>query len=1092
MQIWELFVADITRDIPPVVYFHEQTPAKLASEVSEYIITGGNPPGGPRIRRTENGIHDEMTRLLRNIVREMDVHGGPSLPASWISGFYGSGKSSFAKLLGLAIDGKVLPDGTLLAEALLKRDDSPKNAELRDAWEKFTKVFGACISVVFDIGATARDNQHVHHAVVRQLQERLGYCKRDPNVADFEMRLERDGLYPQFLAVADKKLGRPWDTAKNEAMAEDHFSFVLHHMDSERYRDPMSWVESRAGSRHSGDASPVECVNAIESMLDARGQDRPLFIVVDEVSQFVAQDDNNRMLRLQSFVENLGSRMKGRAWFLATGQQKLETESVAGNIGKLKDRFPPHLRVHLATTNIRDVVHKRLLKKRTDREDTLRTLFQTHRADLKRFAYDGENLTEEDFVEVYPMLPGYVDLLLEITSALRLASSRVQGDDYAIRGLLQLLGELFRSQGFSKRAVGDLVTIDTIYEVQHTALDPDVQNTMARILENPKVTESPLVGRVAKAVALLELVQERPGLATTAELVARCLYATVGQGGQIDEVKAALDELHTGSLLSYAEKLGYKIQSSAGQEWARERDAMGVTPAQRSDVIQQELGMLVGTAERPKYKGAPFGWLTLYSDGREASDVRLRDGRADIAATVDFRFLLSRPEREPNLWLASTNEPTLFDRIVWINGEPGTVNDLAAQVVRSSKMVRSHEGKVAALSHEKQRLYHEEVRRAEETTRKLRDAVADVFLSGEIYFRGTSTSPRELGKSFSEVLVTAAERRLPQLFDKFVPISVSDKELEQLLSPTFAGISSKFLDGEGGLGIITSDAGRHVARCEGELPRRIKAHIDETGGLSGLALIQHFMRPPHGYAPDVVRACVLGLLRARLIRVEPEQGKTITSVQDEGANDVFRRSTDFRKATVLPPKENEIPPRAPIAIAKFFAQSLGHPIEPEFDAIAQGVFDHFGGVRERLRKVEWALQEFPGSTRAASAPANPRKGARKLPTLEAGRRHRSSHVQAPNRSGRRRRAAEDLRGRDHRRGGVGRPQGRQRAQRAPRAASSCGRAWRRYGRGRAIRAALEEHAALARHGNTEPARRSLGRAVSRGARRVGAPEHTHR
>lgn len=30
-----------TRDIPPVVYFHEQTPEKLAVEVSEYIITGG-------------------------------------------------------------------------------------------------------------------------------------------------------------------------------------------------------------------------------------------------------------------------------------------------------------------------------------------------------------------------------------------------------------------------------------------------------------------------------------------------------------------------------------------------------------------------------------------------------------------------------------------------------------------------------------------------------------------------------------------------------------------------------------------------------------------------------------------------------------------------------------------------------------------------------------------------------------------------------------------------------------------------------------------------------------------------------------------
>ncbi|MCH7861030.1 MAG: hypothetical protein IH998_04915, partial [Proteobacteria bacterium] len=44
-------------------------------------------------------------------------------------------------------------------------------------------------------------------------------------------------------------------------------------------------------------------------------------------------------------------------------------------LSKLKDRFPPRLRVHLAVTNIRDVVHKRLLAKKPDQEQTLRALF---------------------------------------------------------------------------------------------------------------------------------------------------------------------------------------------------------------------------------------------------------------------------------------------------------------------------------------------------------------------------------------------------------------------------------------------------------------------------------------------------------------------------------------------------------------------------------------------------------------------------------------------------------------------------------------------------------------------------------------------
>ena len=113
MTLRTLFRDDVTRDIPPVVYFHEQTPERLAAEASQYIITGGWPPADPRHQRVPNGIHEQYVRLLTGITQALSRRGGVDLPASWISGFYGSGKSSFAKLLGLALDGVTLPDGPL-------------------------------------------------------------------------------------------------------------------------------------------------------------------------------------------------------------------------------------------------------------------------------------------------------------------------------------------------------------------------------------------------------------------------------------------------------------------------------------------------------------------------------------------------------------------------------------------------------------------------------------------------------------------------------------------------------------------------------------------------------------------------------------------------------------------------------------------------------------------------------------------------------------------------------------------------------------------------------------------------------------------
>lgn len=87
MKLRDLFQSNITRDIPPVVYFHEQTPAKLAAEVDEYIITGGFPPEHPHRQRVPSGIHEQYVRLLDGISSELAKPGGLELePASWISG----------------------------------------------------------------------------------------------------------------------------------------------------------------------------------------------------------------------------------------------------------------------------------------------------------------------------------------------------------------------------------------------------------------------------------------------------------------------------------------------------------------------------------------------------------------------------------------------------------------------------------------------------------------------------------------------------------------------------------------------------------------------------------------------------------------------------------------------------------------------------------------------------------------------------------------------------------------------------------------------------------------------------------------------
>lgn len=954
LKIRDLFVADVTRDIPPVVYFHEQSPAKLHAEVSEYIITGGYLEGDPRSRRAKNaGIHEQFVHLLQGVVHELEKKSGPELPASWISGFYGSGKSSFAKLLGYALDGKKLPDGTPLATALLNRDDSPRRQELVDAWEALAKRVKP-IAVVFDIGGAARDNEHIHSAVLRLVQTRLGYSKNNL-VADFELRLERDGEWEPFVQAAKKTLGKDWTVAKEEEQADDHFSHVLHVMKPDRYPEPTSWIDSRAGSRTGAGTSVREVVEAIDAMIHIREEDKALFVVVDEVSQYVHQDES-RMLKLQSFVSELGQRLKGRVWLFATGQQKLEDSGENNNLSKLKDRFPTHLRVHLSTTNIRDVVHKRLLKKKPAVERTLRDLFQKHRGDLKLYGYACQEITEEDFVEVYPMVPGHIDLLMLITTNLRTRSTRTQSDEHAIRGLLQLLGELFREQKLAEGEVGSLVTLDAIFEVQHSALDPDVQTTLSRIFNDPAVREDELAQRVAKAVALLELIQEHTP--TMPPLVAACLYRHLGEGNRVAAVSEALEKLRTLSLLGYSEKSGFKIQSSAGQEWQRERDDIGVTQEQISKIAQDAVKHLVGSMqERARWKGRTFPWTLWFSDGRQAHDVKVQDAREDSTVAVDFRFLAKKEDRLPSLWVPKSDQEQLRNRLIWIVGESAAIEDHARQLTRSERMLERNRPRRESLSREKQRLLIEEEAKFEDLEARVRATVAEAFLEGTAYFRGQQIRPRDAGSAFGTALCGIATRIVPELYPHFAEIAISPSVLNQLLEKELAGPSTKFMDG--GLGILSLDAGKYVASCTGLYPTRIAQDIEQNGGLSGQTLVATFVSPPYGYAPDLVKACCAGLLRGKRIRIRTEHDD-ISSYQDPGVRDLFTRDRDFRRAEFFPATEGEVTARDRIAIRKVFKTYLKAEVESEDEAIADATFLHFPPYRERVRDVERRFDTLPG------------------------------------------------------------------------------------------------------------------------------------
>ena len=70
------------------IYYQAASDAQLKAEVSEYVVT--------------DHIEENFDRLLK--LMQTAAQGGAPEVGVWVSGFYGSGKSSFTKYLGFALD----------------------------------------------------------------------------------------------------------------------------------------------------------------------------------------------------------------------------------------------------------------------------------------------------------------------------------------------------------------------------------------------------------------------------------------------------------------------------------------------------------------------------------------------------------------------------------------------------------------------------------------------------------------------------------------------------------------------------------------------------------------------------------------------------------------------------------------------------------------------------------------------------------------------------------------------------------------------------------------------------------------------------
>jgi hypothetical protein len=448
-----LFANDIHRRIEEVIKVDQTDEEILREEINEYVVTDA-------IRSHYTGIYEAYRETPNK------PHEGIAI---WVSGFFGSGKSSFAKMLGLSIANRVIA-GESASERFAQRTGDKKLHVLLKAIAEKIPTHAVIFDVSTDRGIRS-GNQTLTEIMYGLFLQSLGYSK-DLDLSELEIALESEGRLPEFESVYRQRFEKDWNADKGLlAFSLGRASEVMHLLEPRTYPLADSWVK---GVKQRSDISPGKLAERANELMKRRRPGQSLMFVVDEVGQFVARDVQ-KMLDLQAVVQSLGVKGRGKHWVVITSQEKLG-ELVSGlddkkiELARLMDRFP--LQVHLEPSDISEVTSRRVLSKNANAQAALGKLFDEHRGRLMehtRLTADIKlpELTRDSFVDLYPLLPYQIDLIIQVVSGLRTqggASKHVGGANRTIIKLAQQL-LINPAVNLSELPLGSVVRLDPVYDL---------------------------------------------------------------------------------------------------------------------------------------------------------------------------------------------------------------------------------------------------------------------------------------------------------------------------------------------------------------------------------------------------------------------------------------------------------------------------------------------------------------------------------------------------------------------------------------------------------------------------------------------------
>ncbi|MEO1652851.1 MAG: BREX system P-loop protein BrxC, partial [Bacteroidota bacterium] len=572
---------NIYRAIEKVVTFGNVEPDSLKREISEYVVT-------PRIK-------DNFEKILDDLYSGMEA--GSSEVGIWVSGFYGSGKSSFSKYLGLALNKELEIENIPFSERLANRINStPVSQLIKSINQKHNPVIFLIDLATQQI--SGYDLAPVSTIIYNEVMKWAGYAS-EAKIALLERTLEMDNRLSEFKEAVQKEKQVDWDEIKFKDILKA--KGIAQDMACRFY--PSIWPDRRAFNVMKIDDIENErerMARMFDLIKKRKGKDKVLFII-DEVGQYIAAKEQ-LILQLQGTMENIKDIGQGKAWLLATAQQTLTEDNPnarfnSDKLFKLNDRFP--VKVEVEASDIKEITTQRLLGKSNAGTDLLKKRYQQHGERLRLLTrlekaqgtpYKAD-LDEKNFVDLYPFLPIHFDILLNLLGKLARKTGGV-GLRSALRVIQDVLTEKAKGQ-LAEEKIGGLANTVNIYNILKSDIRKSYSHVIAAVDKVIEIYgENTFYTEVAKSIAVLQLLDD---LFLSIENLAALMHPSIETASTLDQVKQIVNELKKSSSLTLKEIDGQlrfmteaitNIEQEKNKIYVGGTDTRKVIEAQLEDIFQ--------------------------------------------------------------------------------------------------------------------------------------------------------------------------------------------------------------------------------------------------------------------------------------------------------------------------------------------------------------------------------------------------------------------------------------------------------------------------------------------------------------------------